>query len=232
MIPIREFLQDIDLKLNKVGTNDHQSVPPEDKIRFINDAIINLIKQKLSENNIFRSGIDSNTKRYDDLQTLVVGQKLLLKQSTNTIYSANLVEPYMFYIGGFIIADKDSCSNRVIVVRLTKHADVNMVIINNNTKPSFEYQETIGTISENIINIYTDGSFKPNEIHIEYIKYPKKVDVAGYEHLYGETSTNVDSDLPYYLKEEIVDIAVRNIAMSIDNQNIVQNTTQKLQNEE
>lgn len=238
MIPVRELLQDIDLKLNKVGTTQNQYIPDEDKISFLNDAIINLIKTKFSENNIYKSGLDSFAKRYDDLQSIIETKELELKKGGfNNIYYANIDLPdykYMFYIpeSGYILANKDTCKDRVLTVNLVKHSDVTTVKDNNNTKPSFEYQETIGTITNNKFEVYTDGSFIPSKLYIQYIKYPQKVDIIGYEHLNGSPSINSDSELPYYLKEEIVNIAVRNLAMSIDNQNIVQNTTQRIQNDE
>ena len=52
MINIEELLYDIDLKLNKIGSNEHQNFELENKIIALNDAHINVIKTKFSENKL------------------------------------------------------------------------------------------------------------------------------------------------------------------------------------
>ena len=58
MIDVKELLYDIDLKLNKIGSNEHQGIELENKIIALNDAHINLIKLKFSENNVYKLGIE------------------------------------------------------------------------------------------------------------------------------------------------------------------------------
>lgn len=238
MIPIKELLYDIDLKLNKIGSNEHQGIDLENKIIVINDAIINIIKTKFSENNLYKSGLDSFQKRYNDLEGLIVKDKeLILKDegSPLNIWSADLSKltpEYMLGIPGseYITATKGSCSDRILAVTtLAKHGSIHTILRNSNTRPSFEYQETVGTISGHKWQVYTDGSFKPNKLYLWYIKYPVKVDFPGYDHFDGSASKEVNSELPYYLKEEIVDIAVRNLALSTENQSAVQSSQIRIQ---
>ena len=240
MIGIQELLYDIDLKLNKIGTNEHQNIPIEDKIIALNDAQINVIKTKFSQNNIYKIGLDGFQKRYNDLEGLVVQESLTAKKVVDPIHSIYEIEfkdlklgKYMLGIPGTEIAvcKKGACQSPV-VIRIVKHGDVMTNINNTNTKPSFEYQETIGVISDKKILAYTDNTFNIIAISLNYIKYPIKVDVEGYIHFDGTNSINVDSELPYYLKEEIVDVAVRNLAMSSENQMAVQSSTIRLQNGE
>src|SRR6187397_128444 len=77
MIDVKDLLYDIDLKLNKIGSNEHQNIELENKIIALNDAQINLIKTKFSENNVFKAGIDTIQKRYNDLEMLIVKDKFL-----------------------------------------------------------------------------------------------------------------------------------------------------------
>lgn len=240
MINVEELLYDIDLKLNKIGSNEHQNIELENKIIALNDAQINLVKTKFSENNVFKMGLDSFQKRYNDLETLIEKDKFLpLTEDKNPLksYSCNLelLKPeYMLGVPGseYILADKGGCKSHPLVVNQVKHGNINVVLNNTNTKPSFEYQEVPGVISGHRWQIFTDGTFKPTRFHLWYIRYPKKVDYTGYEHFDGKPSTKIDSELPYYLKEEIVDIAVRNLAMSTENANAVQYSQYKQQTNE
>lgn len=240
MIDVQELLYDIDLKLNKIGSNEHQGIELENKLIALNDAQINLVKTKFSENNIYKMGIDSFQKRYNDLEILVESNQELDLKSDNTplkSYSADLssLNPkYMLGIPGseYVLADKGSCKNHPLVVQQVKHGNIHVVLNNTNTSPSFEYQEIPGVISGHKFQVYTDGTFSPNKLHLWYVRYPKKVDYEGYTHLDGTSSTTENSELPYYLKEEIVDLAVRNLAMATENQNAVQYSQIKIQTNE
>lgn len=240
MIPVIELLYDIDLKLNKIGSNEHQGIELENKIIALNDAQINLIKTKFSENNVYKSGLDSFQKRYNDLEKLIEKDKFLPLTNDNSplkSFSCNLdlLKPqYMLGIPGseYVLADKGSCTNRVLVVNQTKHGDIHTTLRNSNTAPSFEYEEVPGTITGHRWQIFTDGTFTPKRIHLWYVRYPQKVDMEGYYHFDGKPSTTVNSELPYYLKEELVDIAVRALALSTENQNAVQASQIKIQTNE
>ena len=230
MIDVKELLYDIDLKLNKIGSNEHQGIELENKIIALNDAQINLIKTKFSGNNVLKAGLDALQKIYNDIEVLIEKDKFLPITDDHTPLKSwscnlNLLKPdYMLGIPGseYILADKNNCKNNICVVNQIRHGDINTILNNTNTSTSFEYQEVPGTITGHRWQIFTDGTFTPKKFYLWYIRYPKKIDYEGYEHFNGAPSVIVNSELPYYLKEELVDITVRNLALSTENQNAVQ----------
>lgn len=240
MINIEELLYDIDLKLNKIGSNEHQNFELENKIIALNDAHINVIKTKFSENNLYQAGLDSFQKRYNDLEILIeTNQSLIPKKIKDPLNKwevdlNKLKINYMLTVphSEYILADKGSCKDNLITLNLVKHSDIKQCLNNTNTKPSFEYQETIGAISNHKYEIFTDGSFIPTKFVLSYVRYPKKVDFPGYTHFNGSESKKVDSELPYYLKDEIVDVAVKNLAMSSENTQAAQASEIRLKNGE
>jgi hypothetical protein len=240
MIDVKELLYDIDLKLNKIGSNEHQNIELENKIIALNDAQINLIKTKFSGNNTFKIGLDGFQKRYNDLETLIVKDKFLdLKDDVTPLKSwscdlEKLDPTYMLGIPGteYFLANKGSCKDHIMEVLQIKHGDINRALGNSNTKPSFEWQQAPGTISSHRWQIYTDGSFTPTKFYLWYVRYPVPVDFEGYSHLDGTASQTVNCELPYFLKEEIVDIAVRNLALFTENQSAAQTAQLKIQNNE
>ncbi len=158
MILVDSLLYKIDQKLNKLSSFKNQEIQIEDKILALNEAQIKLIKQKVdgfSTNS--RLGLDAFKKRYEDLQIFIEDyekHKLLLTEVNTEIHkwSSSLLEldpPYMFYIDSYLLADKGKCKDRVVWINrdLTKHADIQILLTNNNYKPSFEYQETFNIIS-------------------------------------------------------------------------------------
>lgn len=237
MIPVDQLLYDIEFKLNKIATNDHQSIPLEDKIIALNEAQVQLIKQKINPNNVYKLGFDSFKKRYDDLQSLISEQEIaLVNDNTKTNrFSGDISQmnpTYMFYVDGFILANKGSCNNIPLHLILTKHADLFTLLNNTNTSPSFEYQETLLTISDNKFEVYSDSTFIPTSINIKYIRYPKKIDATGYIHFDGTDSIDQNCELPEYLKDELVDLAVKELAMSTENHNAVQYSQDRILNNE
>lgn len=233
MIGVDELLYGIDQRLNKLATNAHQQIPLEDKILAINSGQNILILRKVDGNNIYKIGLDGFKKRYQDLQFLVENpEDHPLTPVLTDVYlnkyiasTANLSPAFMFYVDSYVIADKGDCKDRVIYTNadLVKHADITLLLKDSNFKPSFEYQETIIDISQDELHVYTDGTFTPKTLYTSYIRYPKKVDKAGYENFDGTPSVDQDCELEAYLKDELLDIIVENLAMYTENQSAVAN---------
>lgn len=242
MIAVDSLLYGIDQRLNKLSTNAHQQIPLEDKILALNEGQTKLIKTKIDPNNVYKLGLDAFKKRYQDLQFLIenfedhpltpiLGDKYLNKYIAKV---DDLSPKYMFYIDSYLIADKGKCIDRVIYTNadLVKHADIPLLLNNTNFKPSFEYQETIVDISSDELHVYTDGTFTPKTLYLSYIRYPKKIDKEGYVNFDGVDSQNQDCELEDYLKDELLDITVMNLAMYTENIPAVQTAQQREQTNE
>jgi len=241
MISVDSLLYKIDQRLNKLSSNEHQQIPVEDKILALNEAQIKLIKQKFTGvSTVPGIGLDGFRKRYEDLESLIEDYKgLELKKGNKKLNQfkgdINSLSPdYMFYIDSFVLADKGKCKNRKIWINkdLVKHGDIQFLLNSTHYKPSFEYQETFNTISSDEVNIYTDGTFKPTKLYISYLRYPKYIDKEGYINLKGESSKNQDCELESYLEDELVDMAVQNIAMFTENASAAQSSQFRIQTSE
>ena len=243
MIPVDSLLYKIDQRLNKLSTNEHQQIQLEDKILALNEAQIKLIKQKIDGISIVSGmGMDSFKKRYEDLQRLVINYEhqplvLTLKNSDINEWSADITQldpKYMFYLDSYILADKGRCEDRQIWINrdLAKHGDLQFILNNEHYKPSFEYQETFNLLSSDEVSIFTDGTFTPKTIKIMYMRYPQYINKEGYIMLDGEPSFDQDCELETYLEDEILDLAVQNLAMFTENQSAVQNAQFRIQTNE
>ena len=243
MIKIDSLLYKIDQRLNKLSSNEHQEIQLEDKILALNEAQIKLIKQKVDGwSTVNGLGMDAFKKRYEDLQSLVIGYKegkLPLKETNKTLHQwiakiHNLSPNYMFYVDSYILADKEECKNRIVWVNqdLAKHADLPMLLNNVNYKPSFEYQETFNILSSDEISVFTDGTFNPKDIYISYMRYPIYIDKEGYVKFDGSSSTNQDCELEEYLEDELLDLTVANLAMYTENVSAIQTAQLRIQTNE
>lgn len=242
MIATDSLLYELDQRLNKLSTNAHQEIPEEDKLIALNNNQIKLIKIKIDTNNVYKLGLDSFKKRYQDLQFLVENFEdhpldLVLTDTYLNKYITqvgDLTPNFMFYLDSYVIADKGKCKDRVIACNpeLIKHTDIQVLLKNNNFKPSFEYQESIVDISSDELHFYTDGTFTPKKLYLSYIRYPKEMDKAGYIHLDGTPSVDQDCELEDYLKDELLDLTVLQLAMFTENEPAVATATNRIQTNE
>ena len=227
-ISVNSLLYKIDQRLNKLSSNVHQEIPLEDKILALNEAQIKLIKTKFSGiNTPTKLGFDAYKKRYQDIENLLVDfneNSLSLTEVNSQInqWEAPLSElspDYMLFVNAYLVADKGRCKNRIIWINpdLVKHGDIQFLLNNDDFKPSFEYQETFNTITGNDIAVFTDGTFTPKTLKVLYIRYPEYIDKAGYVKFDGTDSTDNDCELVDYLEDELLDLAVTNLADYTEN---------------
>lgn len=242
MIKVDSLLYKIDQRLNKLSTHEHQQIPLEDKLLALNEAQIKLIKQKVGNNNVYNQGLDGFKKRYQDLQFLVENfedHKISLKLGDKYLqqYKADIssITPqFMFYIDSYVLADKESCKNKILYsnLDLVKHADITILLNNSNYKPSFEFRETLVDISESEIHVYSDGTFTPKTLYMSYLRYPKEIDKEGYDKFDGSASVNQDCELESYLEDELLDITVENLSMYTENQFAAESAKARMQTNE
>lgn len=224
MINVDELLYEFELKINKIAREDNQNIPLEDKLIFLNQAQITWVKSKINQNNIYKIGYEGFRKRIDDLQVLKINDyKLNVTKTDNKRYISyrsvlDSIPEYMFYVNSYAVASYKKCSSDTIGIDLIKEGELNTLYFNEYYKPSFKWRTTLATIGNNNLYTYTDGDFDIKDVYLTYLRYPKEIDSEGYVKLDGITnSTNQDSELPEYAKNDIVDLAVKYAAQSTDN---------------
>ena len=237
MIPVLDLLLDIDNKLNDNSNLVNQFIPNEVKITFLNNAQDKLILKKLGLNNNYKLGLDAFAKRYEDLQVLVVPYtKFIVSKTLDDVFNSyqsdtnTLTEKLFIPIDSYVLATKDGCENRILqVTEIVKHGDLQLKLNSPHFTPSFEYQETLATMTNDLFYTYPDkeNSFTITSLYLTYLRYPAKIDIAGYVNLDGSPSANSNCELESYLKNELVDIAVEDLAMATGNQEQVQNSMKR-----
>jgi hypothetical protein len=236
MIKTIQLLYKLDLKLNKVATEAHQAIPLEDKILALNEAQLRLIKTKVSPTNELKAGMDSFKKRYHDLENLAVdGEEAVATKRDDKVYDTyeidltQLKQKFMFHLSSVGLCSREQCSGRpVFVERLIKHGDEYIFVTNPFWQPSFEYQATIGKISDNKLILYTDGTFSVDTVIVSYLRYPAHIDYEGYINFDGTPSTTVDCELKDYLEDELLEMAVLELGLDTENEVVIK--TEQLRN--
>lgn len=242
MIPVLNLLFSFDTKANRLSNLRGQFIPNETKIDLLNRAQTKLILKKVDINNVYQLGMDSFSKRYEELQNLQVKyEKLSLTKIQDDLlngYSvpfSDMQYDMLVPITSYVLADKQNCKGRLLdVIGFMKHSDIRMLLKSPHYQPSFKYQETLGDISANTITVYSDdkNSFVVTDLFISYLRYPVNMDVAGYIHLDGTPSSTVDCELDEFLQDELVDIAIAEYADATANQELSQSSRVRSQKED
>lgn len=242
MIPIKNLLYKIDLKLNKVASGKGQRVSNANKILALREAILRVFKKKISVNNIFQVGFDGMKPRYEELQNLVVSYEEVQTTKTNEVYTSysidlsTLSNRYFMLVDVVGVGERGDCKERIInVPRLIKHMELQSYINNSHYCPSFDYQETLATISNNKLILYAndpEGDFKINKVRVSYLRYPAIVDYEGIKNLDGTMSTTVDCDMSEVLEDEILEHAIMELGLNTGNVNAYQGSVEKSKNSE
>jgi hypothetical protein len=223
MIPVEELIYEFKLNLNKMDRQDNVQVPLEDILVFLNQAQISWIKSKVGENNIFRDGYEGTRKRIDDLQVLKVNDASLTLQKTTDVlykgYKADLktIPDYMMYVMSHVGARKEDCKAG-LTVDLIRQNDLSSLYLDANFSPSYEWRTTLATIGQDNIIVYTDDTFEIENLYLTYLRYPMPIDSEGYIKIDGLDSSKQDCELPYYAKPDILNLATKFAAQSVDNQ--------------
>lgn len=239
MILAEQLVIDLEQKLNKLGTSTYQGFPIEVMLLALNNAQLQLIKKKLGSNNIYGLGMDSFKKRYEDLQNLIIQMEELPSKKSKNIYQsyqADLTKTKEYFMLPILIAascTKGSCKGRILdATKIAKHSDLQVMYGNTNQGPSFEYQESIATITNNQLEFYTDTTFSVDKIYFSYLRYPKQIDLPGYTKIDNTSSVLQNCEFVEYLKDELIDLAVLELALSTNNQPAIQASTIRLKNNE
>lgn len=153
----------------------------------------------------------------DTVQQLISTDQALTKTVNTTRYSEfTLPDNYLDYISSYALASKGSCKDRVVYTNQVKLNDLPSYLRDENNKPSFEYHDTLSTVSQDKLQVYKTD-FSIDSVFLTYYRYPLTIDIAGYTRLDGTPSTTIDPELFDQAIDEIIDWCVLEVQRSASN---------------
>ena len=226
---IQRIHEQVRFRFNKLNSNHKQDLFPE----FIDDAINKVLNDYVeifySGNNSkpYKLGFEVTQQRIDMLQTLVVPEtELPLSLFDTDIYSGSLslLPQYQHFIRGYVVPEE--CPTQKIPVTIVRHNDLDHKLNSLNQQPSLKWNRCLGVFKNNQIYLYTK-SFTPDRFVIEYLKYPSKAYIGGYdslEFLNGDTDAFSIGDpaqapnIPENYHDLLVDMVVQYLASVLEDE--------------
>jgi hypothetical protein len=173
--------------VNRNNTNNNVSVDKPRFIQMFNDIqnryLDFLLSNKRGDDSIRRAGIFHNT---ESLQLISSNEshRNLYKLPSNYFDLSNLE----------ILCTKGGCKKQSFHTFEVKTEDLQELLNDKFSEPSFEYRETFYHISgDSAISIYKKD-FTIDSVNLLYYRYPKNVDIEGYIKSDESNSTNINPE--------------------------------------
>tara|TARA_R110000868_G_scaffold85508_1_gene240537 strand:- start:197 stop:931 length:735 start_codon:yes stop_codon:yes gene_type:complete len=230
-------------RLNKLASLDYDNFECWQIVEAFNKAQLEWIRRQVVGANQLQSGEGSTKVNYDDLQRLVKTVTVLGTTNTSapaswTSISFDTLDPanpkdYLYYSSVYVTANDQCCPNvdRNIIVYMVDKADLYVILRDENKKPSFEWGETVGILSDNKLTIYTDNQFQIDSVNMTYYRKPIPVE---FQNCINVSTGQATGDVPCEFKDDVAEILVDNavaiLAADIESFNQYTRATNSVQN--
>jgi hypothetical protein len=202
-------------------------------VEAFNKGMVEWVRRQIQGLNITKTGDEQSTMRVDDLQRLLIEERLDMNARDSFYESGILPSNYMYYKRVNIHAHKDCCENRrdITVTYLAEEENIALLLGDSLKKPSFEWGETFCTFVGNHLRVYTGNDFEVASAILMYYRFPVNVQFAGCVDPYTlqASPVNVECEFKDDIAEILVDEAVQILAgdmESITQYQIAQSTSQ------
>lgn len=217
-----ELYYELHLLVNKNNSQNNINIEKPHFIQLFNREFDKWLYQVINNKN--------KDDSVNDLQELLITNKLLElveKKETYNIYA--LPDDFFNYSESKLETVKNDCASKMFVYNIHPK-EINVYLQDEFSKPSFEWEETIASISQNNLYIYKED-FEINKCFLSYYKDLENIELEGYIKLNGEYSKNIDIDLSDVYKRQILDRVAKEITREFENVQAFQLSQERLQSE-
>lgn len=200
---------DVRAKLNKLDSQKYRNLRVQEVDWKLNEAQLILINQMYKASNL--KEINEVVVSNYDLGSYV--------DEGENVFSFQMPENYLHYISGYANIKKHNCDFKRANLFQKQFYDIH--VDSQFDSSSYEWREVMYSLSNNRLLAYTDGTFEIGDVHINYVRIPKRiVSLDEYNMPNGELVTYTDCELHVNLHNMLVDIAVMIIAGDLQMQDV------------
>lgn len=172
-----------------------------------NKAQVEWVRRQLHGVNALREGDEMTIRRIDDLQVLLTTESLTGRNEQVYFQSDRIPMDYMQFKRVSAKAVSKCCpEKRIMTVYLAQEADADLMLVNANDAPSYEWGETFCTMFGNKVRIYHNGEFEVNDPKLIYYRLPNTVQFKGV--MDPETGKYAVADKESELKDDVLELII------------------------
>lgn len=197
-------------RLNKLASLDYDNFECWQIAEAFNKAQLEWTRRQMYGYNVRKEGAEQSSGLVDDLQILLKHDRLFV--TDKNIYSdVSLPDDYLHFVRTDVFAKTECCDERRITVYQVEEANISIILDNDEKGPNWEWAETIATIMDGRLKIYTDNKFEITDCHLTYFRKPREVQFIN--------CIDINTGFPYTkdqtceFNDDIAEILVDNAAM-------------------
>lgn len=218
-------------RINKGDSADYDNIECWQAREAFNKAQLEWIRRQVHGKNDTQEGDEQSTLRIDDLQQLLTPAPGLTVRQNGVFFELKELPTNFLYIKRVTpIISKGKCKNKKIESKLREEVNVDELLQDYSTSPSFEFEQTFHTMINNTIRVYAKEEFYVNKIDLIYYRKPVDINFGTCINLDGTSGPNQDPELKDDVVELIIDDAVAILAGDIESPNALTIGKQRSEN--
>jgi len=183
----REIYKRYLLKINKNDSNEGVNILPSAFVLMFNTEQTRWLGEKLTH--------DSDNIKIDHLDGLFISDYEIKQVNKGTDWiEFSLPSNIYRHAYSFALVSKGNCSNIPFYYFEKKPLGFSVFINDDSNKAHFDYEEGPMVITQGKVKAYIDD-FTIDKFLISYYRIPPAIDISGYIHIDGTSSTDIDSPL-------------------------------------
>lgn len=212
MATVKEMIYDFKLEAEQIDNKSVEGLTLPQIISLLNKGMLLLMKRRYGLDPTRRESFESTERRTQELQKLHVLLEPLersRKKENHYFFDCTKTkERFLFLTRIAFFGSKETCKNQKLKAIRTQTDDLAIAEENPHRRSSFEWRQVNYRFGGDMILADTDGSFDITKAELDYLRYPKEMDVAGYKRFDGKASTDINCELPVFIHDDIVSSAV------------------------
>jgi len=193
-------------RLNKLASNDYDNIEAWQIVEAFNKAQSDWCRRNLHGLNAVKEGDESSTRRIDDMQVMLKSSPVVMHEMDGYYETVSLPQDYFQWKRISAKAKNSCCPVRPLVIYPVEEGNVDVLLRDKNKQPSFDWGETISTLKDNKVYIYTNNLFEIVNPVLTYYRQPTRIQIAGVVDPY--TGTTPVSDTISEFKDDIVELFI------------------------
>jgi len=208
--------------LNKLDSKDYPDLELWQIEAATNRALLSILRRKLPKK-------EERLKDVEDLQILLKTVRLAGSNKDIFFLSHKLPDDYFWYSRNTVIASKGNCSSIKMQSDLQEDANVDDLLSNYNTSPSFDFEQSFHVINGNKIKQYHNNDFTVDELELSYYRNPQRITYEKTPQWDGGVGKNMKWEWSRHFSELILEETINILSGNIENNNMYQISANKIQ---
>lgn len=197
-------------RLNKLASLDYDNLECWQIAEAANKAQLEWMRRQLYAINVRKEGEEQSSGLVDDLQRFMKHEQVSMVDK-DIYYTGDIPKDYLHYVRTDVFGEKECCPRRRMTIYEVEEANISIILNDKNRQPSFEWAETVSTLINNKLRVYTNGEFKIPECYLVYYRKPKEIQFSGC--VDPKTGNVFSADQECEFNDDVAEVIADNTAM-------------------